>query len=253
MVKISCPDCDTPNDIPQHYVGKDVRCRNCSSSFTASNASTDSIVFSCQSCGQSIEAPSDYSGQLADCPACGNAVEIPPRKIAPQRSVAPKEPQRPETKRSKEELGTSPAANANKQKIGLIGSGFLLVGVFCPIVSLPIVGQMNYFQNGKGDGTIILVLAVGSAILCLARRFPLLWITGGGSLALLTYTFFKFQSGISEMKRKMQSDLSDNIFSGLAEIAVESVQLQWGFAILVIGAVLIVSAAAMPTHPRDGK
>ncbi|MBI9082217.1 MAG: hypothetical protein JEZ11_01385 [Desulfobacterales bacterium] len=47
-----------------------------------------------------------------------------------------------------------------KQILGLIGSIILFVGVFTPIFSVPIMGNMNYFQNGKGDGTIVLVLAI---------------------------------------------------------------------------------------------
>jgi hypothetical protein len=58
-----------------------------------------------------------------------------------------------------------------KQLLGLIGSIVLFIGVFTPIVSVPIMGNMNYFQNGKGDGTIVLVLAVISLILVLAKKY----------------------------------------------------------------------------------
>ncbi len=68
--------------------------------------------------------------------------------------------------------------NGTKQLLGLIGSVVLFVGVFAPIVSIPIMGNMNYFQNGKGDGTIVLVLAVISLILVLLKKFKGLWLTG---------------------------------------------------------------------------
>jgi len=38
----------------------------------------------------------------------------------------------------------------------------LFVGVFTPFVSLPFAGNLNYFQNGKGDGVIILLIALVS-------------------------------------------------------------------------------------------
>jgi len=47
-----------------------------------------------------------------------------------------------------------------KQTFGLIGSVMLFIGVFTPLISLPIVGSTNYFMNGRGDGTIVLILAV---------------------------------------------------------------------------------------------
>ena len=54
--------------------------------------------------------------------------------------------------------------------LGLIGSVVLFIGVFAPIVSVPIMGNINYFQNGQGDGMIILVLAVISLILVLMGK-----------------------------------------------------------------------------------
>jgi hypothetical protein len=40
----------------------------------------------------------------------------------------------------------------NRRLLGILGSTLLFVGVFMPIVKLPIVGDMNYFANGKWDG-----------------------------------------------------------------------------------------------------
>lgn len=36
--------------------------------------------------------------------------------------------------------------------LGVIGSIVLFIAVFMPLFSVPIVGNVNYFQNGKGDG-----------------------------------------------------------------------------------------------------
>ena len=48
---------------------------------------------------------------------------------------------------------------STRQLLGILGSATLFIGVFMPIVRLPIVGEMNYFANGRGDGVLILVLA----------------------------------------------------------------------------------------------
>ena len=50
-----------------------------------------------------------------------------------------------------------------------MASIILFVGVFTPIVSFPIIGYMNYLQNGRGDGVIVLILAVISLVLVWAR------------------------------------------------------------------------------------
>jgi hypothetical protein len=135
-----------------------------------------------------------------------------------------------------------PESHSLKQVLAFVGSALLFIGVFCPIVSMPIMGQMNYFQNGKGDGTIILVLAAASAVVTMTKFFRLLLLTGGISLGIMIFTFIRFQSRLSAIKNEMQSDLRDNPFAGLADLAIQSVQIQWGMALLVLGAILVIAA-----------
>jgi len=54
--------------------------------------------------------------------------------------------------------------------LGITGSLVLVLGVFSPLISFPIVGSLDYFQNGHGDGVIILVLAGLSLLLSASRR-----------------------------------------------------------------------------------
>jgi hypothetical protein len=46
------------------------------------------------------------------------------------------------------------------KNLALLGAGLTIFGVFCPIVSVPFLGAQNYFQNGEGDGTVVLLLAI---------------------------------------------------------------------------------------------
>lgn len=62
--------------------------------------------------------------------------------------------------------------------IGLLGAFFLFAGVFCPIISVPIMGSMNYFQNGKIDGVFVIVAAVVAGLLCLAGGYRWLLLPG---------------------------------------------------------------------------
>ena len=132
-----------------------------------------------------------------------------------------------------------------KQLLGLIGSAILFVGVFAPIISIPIMGNMNYFQNGKGDGVIVLVLAVISFILVLLKKFKGLWFTGLGSMAIMTFTFINFQMALNNTRTQMETELTGNPFRGIADMAMQSVQVQWGWALLIIGVVLLIASAAI--------
>lgn len=126
-----------------------------------------------------------------------------------------------------------------RQILGVAGAATLFVGVFLPIVSLPIVGAQNYFQNGRGDGTILLLIAGIALLATLAKRFIWVSIAGIVSLALLGYTFIAFRSRIAEMRAAMEHDLAGNPFKGIGEAMMQSVQLQWGWAVLVVGALLL--------------
>lgn len=140
-----------------------------------------------------------------------------------------------------------------KQILGLIGSIVLFIGVFTPIVSVPIMGNMNYFQNGKGDGTLILILALVSLVLVLTKKYKGLWFTGVGSLAVMAFTFINFQMKMSDMKTQMESELAGNPFRGLADMAMQSVQLQWGWALLIVGAGLVIASAAMKDESNENR
>jgi hypothetical protein len=122
-----------------------------------------------------------------------------------------------------------------RQTIGFAGAAALAIGVFVPLVSMPIVGSLTYFNNGKGDGVLVLALAVNSALIILAKKYRALWLTGLASLGLMGYTFLHITQAFAAMERK----LATNPFRGLA-----NAQMQWGWALLVIGAMLLLAAAA---------
>jgi hypothetical protein len=119
----------------------------------------------------------------------------------------------------------------------------LFVGVFMPIVSLPFVGAQNFFQNGRGDGTILIAIAGVALLATLARRYALVAAMGIVSLALLAFTFVNFQSRISEIRASVERDLAGNPFRGLGDMMLQSVQLQWGWSVLVLGSALLIAAA----------
>ena len=130
-----------------------------------------------------------------------------------------------------------------KQLIGIIGATILAIGVFMPIVHVPIMGNMNYFQNGEGVGTIVLFLAIISLILAFVEKYKGLWFTGIGSLIIILNTIINLQSTISQK----ESEFANNPFLG---IVVQLIQFQWGLAVLIIGAVLIIISAWMKEKRR---
>ncbi len=132
-----------------------------------------------------------------------------------------------------------------KQVLAVIGSLILLAGVFTPIVSIPIMGEMTYYQNGRTEAVIVLVFAALSLILGATKIYKGLWLTGIGSLAVLLYTLIRFQTKISEMKSDMDTTVADTPLHGLVDMAMQTIQFQWGWGILLVGTGLIIAAAAL--------
>jgi TPR repeat protein len=127
--------------------------------------------------------------------------------------------------------------------VGLVGSSLLFLGVFLPIFNVPIVGNISYFQNGNGQGALIIVLALLSTMFIVWEKYKGLWYTGFGIIAALVLTFCSFEIKLSDLKTQIKADLSGNPFAEIANIAMQSTQPQWGWTVLLLGAGLLIYSA----------
>jgi hypothetical protein len=151
-------------------------------------------------------------------------------------------------------VGSNERGEMNTQKIlGLSGSAVLALGAFMPIVSLPIIGSINYFNNGQGDGIFIVLLAAVAAVLTFFGQYKFLWIPGGASLVLLVITLTRFIQLVNDAQSEITDSLAGNPFAGLAEGLMASVQLQWGWMLLFLGSIAIVSASFVRKADSDRK
>lgn len=224
------------------------------------------IVLDCGSCGKTLRISPEYAGQSGRCKGCGGAIHVPKARVdieedwnyqapfardvieqsvpvRPKSMIEPlAEPTPYHHMAPERELSEGVG---RKFLLGLMGSISLCIGVFAPLVSMPIVGTQNYFANGEGDGTIVLGLAVISFVLIFLKRYRALWLTGLGTLAMITFTFVRFQIVIGDMKSNMRSDLQGNPFAGMAEAMLGTVQIQWGWAALLVGSALLIASASV--------
>ena len=131
----------------------------------------------------------------------------------------------------------------SRQLLALVGSIFLIIGVFVPIVRLPVVGSMNYIANGTGDGVIVLILAMVSLVCIFQKKYKTLYFTGFASLAMTVFTYVNLGSKLSEARAMLDRQLAGNPFKGLAQAAINTVQLEYGWFFLITGAVLLLISA----------
>ena len=136
-----------------------------------------------------------------------------------------------------------------KHVTGLIGSIMLIIGAFAPVVRVPFFGQINYFNNGTGDGAIILVLGAISLILVVLNKYTPLAFTGIGSLLVASYTYINFSSKIEQGQAALSKNLAGNPFRGIAEGIAGAAQIEWAIPMVVIGSILLVAASYKPSTP----
>ena len=132
-----------------------------------------------------------------------------------------------------------------KQLFGYVASAALALGTFLPAVSMPIVGSITYFNNGKGDGMFVLIAAVVAVVLVAVNKFKFLLIPALAAFAITAYDLVNFMIKIDEMKSSMEG----NIFAGLAD----TVQLQFGWFVIILAeaALVLIALGVLPrTKPQ---
>ncbi|MCC3145324.1 hypothetical protein LJ207_08310 [Halanaerobium sp. Z-7514] len=110
-----------------------------------------------------------------------------------------------------------------KLYISLIAIFALIIGIFTPLVSAPMIGQISYFSDAQGGALFIFMLALISLILTINKYFKHLAITALSALAFNIYTFIQLKESAGEN--------------------VELLVYEYGWIFLILGSLLLLIAA----------
>ena len=190
-----------------------------------------------QCSGCNIDYPSEEMEQIESgeylCSHC----------LSELRGYIDKEPMK-ETK-SKEPLSQNNKGELSYTKIlVIIGSCFLLIGIFLPCVSIPIMGSKNYLQLGTTSSIFLFAMIGLSIVLLLFQvRTDLYFFIGGLNLGSILLKLFTIISNISDMKestaRGAEAEGWESLGATIASSMISNVSFGGGWAILIIGAVII--------------
>ncbi|MFH1112378.1 MAG: hypothetical protein V1792_00520 [Pseudomonadota bacterium] len=156
---------------------------------------------------------------------------------------------------------------------GGLGTIFLFFGTFTPIVIVPIVGGLNCFQVGKvAEGVALagyayMVIAAGSIVLVVLKRYGGLWVTGFVSFALLGSMFIHYRRALGDLAARMEhvragsgagngaiagGTQTHGDLGGFAEQVAGHlpalVGLDWGWLVLTLGSALLLVSAFLATR-----
>ena len=134
--------------------------------------------------------------------------------------------------------------------VGIIGGVLLLIGVFCPLVGVDILGQsmsVSYIGSGQTswEGLVLILLGIAGIALAVLRKGKLLIVPGIVAIAILAYDYFSFKSKMSEQL----AGAGDAVRAQMEN----AVSMKWGWIVLLLGALaLIVAGAVGRNAPAPG-
>ena len=253
-MKFPCPNCEQNLEIGDDLVGSSFPCPSCGKSIhievqEEGDLSEDEYAdFSCAHCDGIIRTSKSADGTEINCPHCdeitvlalGDELEEEYDPFKAKETEAPIEELKP---KKKEKRVIPEYAFGHRQIIGLVGGIILFIGVFLPIAKIPIVGTINLFMGGVGNGIFIFFFAIISLLATIFKKERLQMLMGLLSLGILTFSFGAYLSHISTM-RTSQSDFS--------QIAANFITLEWGWAILVVSCGMLIVPAFIKAKPTDG-
>jgi len=129
--------------------------------------------------------------------------------------------------------------------LALAGSALLVFGVFTPIASVPIMGDISLFTNGTIGAVLLILLALAAGWLALTERLHAVAWPGGAALAVLALSYYLFERKIGAMEAHVGHRLVGRLLRQLADMSGETVQVQWGWLVMALGAVLLVCAGLL--------
>ena len=141
--------------------------------------------------------------------------------------------------------------NDRNKVIVLVGAALLVVGVFLPLVRVPKLGTVSFIADGDWKGIVVLLLGLAAGVLALIERTEHALWPGLASLGVIAFTFFTLQSRMAEMRGRAAGVLGDDrLGERLADVAANAVKLEYGWAVLVIGAILAIAGGALAWRRR---
>ncbi|MFW6308894.1 MAG: hypothetical protein ACOC1S_02635 [bacterium] len=125
---------------------------------------------------------------------------------------------------------------------GILGAILLVGGIFLPFVTGPEIGQLSYFDWGVFASIAYIILAIFSLIFIYARIFKALWVSSVISLLIVSYMTITTKLGLSGLEIKVRRMVEELEPEEIEEI-VNSLELQFGSLIIILGAVLLMISA----------
>lgn len=117
------------------------------------------------------------------------------------------------------------------QILGMIGAALVLIGVFVPVISVPIWGSINLFQIHDTLAVALLLLAAVHLFLCINKVWWGLYLTKAGVFAAFIYAIYRNWEPLTGHT------------SLVGSIVKQVTKVHWGTGILAAGIIILLSVS----------
>lgn len=146
-----------------------------------------------------------------------------------------------------------------KQQIcGIVGAVLLAIGLFLPVVNIPLLGDRNFYEVGNFNGYLdysltgisygIMGLALASILLSVLNYCKGLFIVGLIAIGVFALTLKQFK----ELEKSLHDDVATNFIMSITNTTVGEGNLRWGWVVLFAGALVLIVASFLKSQPKQG-
>ena|ERR1700683_895531 len=145
---------------------------------------------------------------------------------------------------------------SKSQSLSLIGSGAILIAAFAPLMNVPVVGAVTYFNGDSqvaiASGLAIVILGVASLIFALIEKYSWLYAVGFSSMLIAIGTIVSWKVYLARASNSPSppaNGILDYFTQSASKGLVGHSSLSFGLPLLIYGAVLVMIAALL--RPRE--
>ncbi len=134
--------------------------------------------------------------------------------------------------------------------LGGIGAISLLLGLFLPLYKIPTLSGLNFLDKSYVESGILVILAFAALHDMSKGGFSMMKWLGFATLGFLIVTFFVFYIQLFRVKAGVEEELQTDFLNGLNQTGAGNVEFSWGWAVLALGAFLILVAGFVHSKSR---
>jgi hypothetical protein len=141
------------------------------------------------------------------------------------------------------------------QGLSLIGSGAILLAAFAPLMNVPVIGAVTYFNGDSqfaiATGVLLVALGLASLTFALIEKYSWLYLPGFCSLLIALGTLISWKIYLARANDSASAPptgLLDYFTRSASKGIIGRSSLSFGLPLLIYGAVLLMLAALV--RPR---